>query len=255
MGKNKRGFTLIELLVVIAIIALLLSILMPALGKVKERAKQTVCKTNLRGIGLAVQLYLNDFDNRTPEDMGNYYGWINPATNQTWEPTDAGFNQSYWGLAFNEYTENPKVFSCKTFKEGIYDVGENDILGGYGINRHFKDVNVAKIRMPAQYIIAQDHAEPQPEDVDLFYIHNTSYGYNLEEYRAGSRKDHYGEIFRHAKKSASLDDPPGDTVRRDDIMNRPNGQSNTLRLDGSVDGMDETTGENVRKSWYTGGIK
>ncbi len=52
--KKKKGFTLIELLVVIAIIAMLLAILMPALGKVKKLAMRLVCGTNLKGMGTAM---------------------------------------------------------------------------------------------------------------------------------------------------------------------------------------------------------
>jgi len=55
-----RGFTLIELLVVIAIIALLVSILMPALSKAKGLATSASCQTNLRSVGLAHAMYLND---------------------------------------------------------------------------------------------------------------------------------------------------------------------------------------------------
>jgi prepilin-type N-terminal cleavage/methylation domain-containing protein len=54
---DKKGFTLVELLVVIAIIALLLSIMMPALNKVREQARQTVCSNSLKELGLATFTY------------------------------------------------------------------------------------------------------------------------------------------------------------------------------------------------------
>lgn len=58
--KMKKGFTLIELLVVIAIIALLLSILMPSLQKVKEQARRVVCQSNLGQLGKALEMYSMD---------------------------------------------------------------------------------------------------------------------------------------------------------------------------------------------------
>jgi prepilin-type N-terminal cleavage/methylation domain-containing protein len=60
--KRKKGFTLIELLVVISVIALLMAILLPALGKAREFAKRTICASNIRQIGVAIIAYSVDTD-------------------------------------------------------------------------------------------------------------------------------------------------------------------------------------------------
>lgn len=62
----KPGFTLLELLVVIAIIAILASLLLPVVGRVKESGKATACLSNLRQGGIALQLYVQENNNRLP---------------------------------------------------------------------------------------------------------------------------------------------------------------------------------------------
>ncbi|MCK5000354.1 MAG: type II secretion system protein [Anaerohalosphaera sp.] len=71
--RRKKAFTLIELLVVISIIALLLAILMPALGKVKKKAQSVVCKSNLKQLQLAASLYANDYDSKYFAYGGDVY--------------------------------------------------------------------------------------------------------------------------------------------------------------------------------------
>jgi prepilin-type N-terminal cleavage/methylation domain-containing protein len=60
-GGSGRGFTLIELLVVISIIAVLVSIALPALSTAREAARRLKCLTNLKGVGMGLELYLNDY--------------------------------------------------------------------------------------------------------------------------------------------------------------------------------------------------
>jgi prepilin-type N-terminal cleavage/methylation domain-containing protein len=81
---RRKGFTLVELLVVIAIIALLMGILMPALARVRQLAFRMTCGTNLSGIGKAMLIYANDYEDELPRAGGRSSEWGNVV----WDATD-----------------------------------------------------------------------------------------------------------------------------------------------------------------------
>lgn len=108
--RKKNGFTLIELLVVIAIIAVLISLLLPAVQQAREAARRTQCRNNLKQIGLAAHNY-HDAYNCFP--LGNgaaLFGWkvfILPYTDQTAQYNQINFSDD------QAYTDPNPPFPCR----------------------------------------------------------------------------------------------------------------------------------------------
>jgi prepilin-type N-terminal cleavage/methylation domain-containing protein/prepilin-type processing-associated H-X9-DG protein len=95
--RKRRGFTLVELLVVIGIIAVLIAILLPALSKARAQAKTVACASNLRQIGMQLEMYANQWK-----------GWVFPPLRGAGSPLE-----ERWPMfVFKPAVWNPPVMTC-----------------------------------------------------------------------------------------------------------------------------------------------
>jgi len=144
MKARRSAFTLIELLVVIAIIAILAAILFPVFAQAKEAAKKTACLSNMNQLGLAVQMYLTDFDDTMFFRSGS-------------QNSRAGFipttNANRWWNMLMPYVKDKNVYHCPS--DGL-PTPSKDADGDLTILRSFIAI------FPAESLVST--ALPNPVD-------------------------------------------------------------------------------------------
>jgi len=136
----RRGFTLIELLIVIAIIAILATLLFPVFVHVAERGRIQRCASHGRQLGMAMSLYIDDFNGRCPSTLGDdererVIGKL------WWQGAYAIFHPEPWSLRFgrlDKYVKSENIWICSNI---IGDVGRLYALG-------YKQTWIPRVRDP-----------------------------------------------------------------------------------------------------------
>ncbi len=143
------AFTLIEILIVLAIVMLLAALLFPVLNRVRNGARSVACQSNLHQIGLAMQLYTENYGGRYPA-----YGAQPPSCT--------------WVDAMVPYTKSTQVFICPSDPDETYESGcglQQDVNGaprtlngGYALSvpELARQISTMRVRVPSRFILVTD---------------------------------------------------------------------------------------------------
>ncbi len=179
-----RAFTLIELLVVMTIISILASMLLPSLGRAKDKAYAIECVNNVRQLGLAMQMYADDSNDHLPTAHG-----LVPWSGTAPEP---------WLHVLLSYYSNTNILACPSLSRKYNHSSFNYFMGAHAayIDAFGRpaSVNMRSLNFPSQYILSGDANYPfQAWDADpVNYTNDTLFA---EQYSPPPSFTIFGSTF------------------------------------------------------------
>ncbi len=147
---KRTGFTLIELLVVIAIIAILAAILFPVFARAREKARQTNCLSNLKQLGTAVQMYVQDYDEMTPPHTDD----------EPVPPPPYNWRWDTFQLRLQPYIKNVQIYGCPS--DSGWTTPAETATGrwaSYVVNSLTTSAAMAEFEVPADTFVLFDGTE------------------------------------------------------------------------------------------------
>lgn len=248
---QKKGFTLIELLVVIAIIALLMSIIMPALSKAKTYAEETVCKSNIRQYLLATQMYANDHGDKLPnaweslyskinflDETERYCRWHNPAYDleaYADKKDSTGSDGKAYAGPYWPYLSVTKANVCPTFSKLAPKYGEShysSCIGGsfepqfsYSMNSIFRGTQkITNVKSPSRTFLWAEENMWLLTGLSAYVLNDNA----LKVYNNGNPGvDSFGSFHKISKGKLNIQ-------RMENRYDSNTGVANVILVDGSV---------------------